>query len=96
MPWGPDRRVDVLQEEHGAAFALQQGQRSLHDLPHDLLQVSLLLKQVVDHLKQSLWPHKGGNPSLGCAVSGKLTTQSTFLECCHLVYQVMFTSAFDF
>lgn len=59
VPWGPDRRVDVLQEQHGAAFTLQQGQRSLHDLPHDLLQVSLLLKQVVDHLKQSLWPHKG-------------------------------------
>lgn len=59
VPRGPDRRVDVLQEQHGAALALQQGQRSLHDLPHDLLQVSLLLKQVVDHLQQSLWPHKG-------------------------------------
>lgn len=47
---GPHRRVNVLQEEHGAALTLQQGQCSLHDLSHDLLQVGLLLKKVVDHL----------------------------------------------
>ena len=48
--------VDVFEEKHGAAFTLQQGERSLHDLPDNLLQVGLLLEQVVDHLQQSLWP----------------------------------------
>lgn len=52
------RWVDVFKEKHRAAFTLQQGQRSLHDLPNNLLQVSLFLKQVVDHLQQSLWPQE--------------------------------------
>ena len=47
-------RLDVLQELHGAALALQQRLGAVHDLPHNLLQVRLLLKQVVHHLKQSL------------------------------------------
>lgn len=53
-----DRGVDVFQQKHGAALALQQGQRSLHDLPHNLLQVGLFLKQVVDHLQQRLCDHE--------------------------------------
>lgn len=51
----PHRWVNVVEEEHRAAFTLQQGQRSLHDLPDNLLQVGLLFKQVIDHLQQSLW-----------------------------------------
>lgn len=47
--------VNVLQKKHRATFTLQQSQRSLHDLPDNLFQVGLFLKQVIDHLQQSLW-----------------------------------------
>lgn len=48
------RGVDVFKQKDGAALTLQQCQRTLHDLSHNLLQVRLLLKQIIHHLQQGL------------------------------------------
>lgn len=44
--WG----FNVLQEQHRTALTLQQGLGPMHYLPDDLLQVSLLFKEVINHL----------------------------------------------
>lgn len=46
--------LDVLQQLNRAALTLEQRLGPVHDLPDNLLQVSLLLKQVIDDLQQRL------------------------------------------
>lgn len=45
---------NVLQQLNRAALALKQRLGTVHDLPDNLFQVSLLFKQVIDHLQQGL------------------------------------------
>lgn len=48
------RWLNVLQQLNRAALALQQCLGTVHDLPDNLLQVSLFLKQVIDYLQERL------------------------------------------